>query len=365
MPLLKQIIQAIEKLAPTHLQESYDNAGLLTGTPEMEISAALLCIDITESIVNEAIETGANLIISHHPLVFAALKKFTPKTYIERTLLKAIKHDIAIYTAHTNLDAVEGGVNTHIANLLGLKNQKFLQTASANLVKLVTYVPNMHIEKVQRAIFDAGAGHIGNYDSCSFSVAGTGNFRPLQGANPFVGEQNKLQHEPETRLETVLPANLQKSVVNALIKAHPYEEVAYDIYPMLNQSNNTGMGVIGELHEPQDEIEFLHHIKAIFKTGALRHTAPLGKKIQKVALCGGSGSSLLHIAIRANAQIYISGDFKYHQFFDADNQIIIADPGHFETEQFTTQIFLAIIQENFPNFAVHITEHNTNPIKYL
>lgn len=365
MPFLHQIIKAIEKLAPTHLQESYDNAGLLTGNAQMEITGAILCIDITEEIIDEAIANQANLIISHHPLVFSAIKKFTPKSYVERTLLKAIKNDIAIYTAHTNLDAVLGGVNTHIANLIGLKEQYFLQTSSANLVKLVTYVPHAHLQAVQHAIFEAGAGHIGNYDSCSFTVQGTGNFRALDGANPFVGELNKIQYEPESRIETVLPAARQNAVIDALKKAHPYEEVAYDIFPMLNQSSTSGMGVVGVLPEPEDEILFLTRIKKLFKAGAIRHTKLLGKKIQKVALCGGAGSSLLPLAIKAGAQVFISGDFKYHQFFDADNQIVIADPGHFESEQFTTQIFLAIIQENFPNFAVQITEYNTNPIKYL
>ncbi|MEN9444657.1 MAG: hypothetical protein RIS47_1547 [Bacteroidota bacterium] len=365
MPKLAQIIQILEKLAPLSLQEDYDNAGLITGNIEMEITGVLATIDTTEEVVREAIKKGINLIVSHHPIVFRGLKRFVGATYIERTLALAIKHDIAIYAAHTNLDSVANGVNSKIAAKIGLKNLKFLSPNFQSLKKLVCYIPSTHFTNVSEAIFNAGAGHIGQYDHCGFSVEGTGSFRASAMAKPFVGNIGELHHQTEHRFETIFEPNNQNQIITALIHAHPYEEVAYDIIPLDKPYVSTGAGMIGELDEPLAELEFLHLLKQQFELKMLRHT-PLRKKlVKKVALCGGSGSFLLQKAIRQEADVFVSADFKYHEFFDAENRIIIADIGHYESEQFTKEIFVEIINENFPNFVVQKSEVDTNPVNYL
>jgi len=361
---VKEVIFHIELFAPLSLQESYDNAGLIIGDLQQEVSAVLLTIDTTEAIIDEAIKCGANLIISHHPIIFSGLKKITGRNYIERTVLKAIKNNIAIYAAHTNLDAIKGGVNFKIAEKLGLSNTKILKPVTGELFKLVCFVPQAHADKVRKAIFEAGAGHIGNYDSCSYNVEGIGTFKGNENTNPFVGEKGKLHNEPETRIETIFPKYQKRKVISALLKSHPYEEVAYDIYPLENEFYGAGMGVIGEI-KPTDEKEFLKNIKNIFQCKVIKYTQLLNKPINKVALCGGSGSSFLNEAIAHEADIFISGDFKYHQFFDADNKIIIADIGHFESEQFTLEIFYEILTKKIANFAVHLPKMNSNPINYL
>ena len=362
---IKDIINELEKFAPLCIQENYDNAGLIVGNKEAVCNAALLTVDTTEDVVDEAINKGLNLIISHHPIVFSGLKSITGKNYIERTVIKAIKNDIAIYAAHTNFDSVISGVNAKISEKLNLTSCKVLHPEKNILKKLVTFIPNSNLEKVRQAIFDAGAGHIGNYDSCSYNIEGKGTFRALDKANPYVGEIGKIHFEEETRFETIFPKYLQSSVIKALIQTHPYEEVAYDIYSLDNEYNQIGMGMIGELITETDEIEFLNRIKEIFQVPVIRHTSFLNKKIKKVALCGGSGSTLLKDAIHSGADIFITGDFKYHQFFDAESKILIADIGHFESEQYTKELFYDILTKKFPNFAFHFSEVNTNPISYL
>jgi dinuclear metal center YbgI/SA1388 family protein len=362
---IKNIISEIEKFAPLSYQESYDNAGLIIGDKNSTCQAVLLTIDTTEEVVDEAIKTGANLIISHHPIVFSGLKKITGKNYIERTIIKAIKNDIAIYAAHTNMDNMYLGVNAKIADKIGLLNSTVLAPIVGNLKKLVTFIPTEHTEKVREAVFNAGAGHIGNYDSCSYNLQGKGSFRAPDAATPFVGVKGEIHFEEETRFETVFPAHLQSKIISALLKAHPYEEVAYDIYPLDNEHSLIGAGLIGELPIETSEQEFLLKLKDVFKVSTIRHTPFLNRKIKKVALCGGSGSFLLKTAIRKKADIFISGDFKYHQFFDAENQILIADVGHFESEQYTKELFYDILTKKFPNFAFHFSEVNTNPVNYF
>jgi dinuclear metal center YbgI/SA1388 family protein len=363
--LLKTIITEIEKFAPLAYQESYDNCGLLTGHKEQEVTGAILCLDCIEAVVDEAIQKNCNLIIAHHPIIFSGLKKLNGTNYIERTIIKAIQNNIAIYACHTNLDNVKLGVNKKIADKLGLVNQQILSPKKSLLKKLVTFVPATHLEVVREGLFNAGAGNIGNYDSCSFILEGTGSFRGNENSNPFIGEKGKLSLEKETRLEVIFETVNEATIVSALKQNHPYEEVAYDIYQLENSYQNIGSGMVGELEKPISETEFLENLKSIFKVKVIKHTALTNKRIKKVALCGGSGSFLLKNAINSKSDIYISSDFKYHEFFDAENQILVADIGHYESEQFTPEIFYEIISNKFPTFASYLTETNTNPVNYF
>jgi len=362
---VKDIVAAIEDIAPLSYQESYDNAGLIVGRYDWELTGALICLDVVEEVVEEAIEKGLNLIISHHPIVFKGLKRFNGNNYVERTVMLAIQNNIAIYSAHTNLDSVNGGVSDKMCDVLGLVNRKILDPVVGDLKKLVTYVPSDKAEEVRTSLFESGAGRIGKYDSCSFNVKGEGTFKANDLATPYVGEVGELHYESETRIETIFPKHLQGKVISALLRAHPYEEVAYDIYSLENKNPQVGLGMVGELETPMDSLEFMNKLKDLFHCGAIRHTPIVKDKIRKVALCGGSGSFLLRKAKASKADIYISGDFKYHEFFDAEGKIIIADIGHYESEQFTREIFYEIVTEKFPNFAVRISDINSNPINYL
>ena len=362
---LKAITQFLEHQFPLSLQESYDNSGLLIGNLEMEITGVLICLDSIEKIVDEAIEKSCNLIIAHHPIIFKGLKKMTESNYIERVVSKCIKNDIALYAIHTNLDNHFEGVNKEIANRIGLKNLRILQPIQGNLSKLTVFVPKDALEKLDEAIFKAGGGQIGNYSECHFRTEGTGTFKGNENSNPQIGNKNVREAFEEFRVEYLVSNYNLRTVLNAMYAAHPYEEVAYEIYPIQNSNQFEGAGMIGELETEQDEIAFLKQLKSTFNCGIIRHTQLLGRKIKKVAVCGGSGSFLLSKAIQQKADIYITGDFKYHEFFDAEKQIIIADIGHFESEQFTTNLLAERLKENFTNFAIHLTEHNTNPINYF
>ncbi|MDP4239660.1 MAG: Nif3-like dinuclear metal center hexameric protein [Bacteroidota bacterium] len=362
---VKSICELIEEVAPLSLQESYDNAGLLVGDSQMEINSVLVCIDVTEEVIEEAIRKDCKMIVSHHPLIFNGLKRLTGQNEVQRCVAKALKNDLAIYAAHTNLDNVLKGVSGKMAEKIGLVNIQILQPKQKGLLKLITYVPRLHSYGVRQVLFEAGAGQIGNYDSCSFNAEGTGTFKAHKDAKPFVGEIGEIHSEPETRIEVILPDYLKNRVLEALLKTHPYEEPAYDFIPLENTWNKVGAGVVGELEEPEDELDFLYRIKKIFQNPTIRHTSLLGKKIKRVALCGGSGSTFLPDAIALHADVYISGDFKYHEFFDAQKRILIADIGHFESEQFTKDIFFEIITKKMPTFAVQISDSKTNPINYL
>ena len=362
---VSNITKLIEEIAPLTLQEDYDNAGLLVGDETMEVTGALLCIDITKEVIDEAINKNCNLIISHHPLIFTGLKKLTGQNETQRCVIKAIKHNIAIYAAHTNLDNILNGVNGKIAEKLNLKNIQILRPTSGLLLKLITFVPVHSAENVRNALFEAGAGSIGNYDECSYNTDGFGTFRPNERANPFVGNRLKRHHESEIRIEVILPKYIKNNVLKALLASHPYEEPAYDFYLLENDWKSTGAGLIGELETEIEEMDFLNQLKQVFHLNSIRYTALSGNKIKKVAVCGGAGSQFLTDAIAANSDVFISADFKYHEFFDAKNQILIADIGHFESEQFTKDVFYEIITKKIPTFAVRISEVNTNPIKYL
>jgi dinuclear metal center YbgI/SA1388 family protein len=365
MSSIKNITDYLEKIAPLALQESYDNSGLITGNPETIVSGIMLCLDSTEDVIDDAIANDCNLVIAHHPIVFSGIKKLNGKNYVERTIIKAIKNDIAIYAIHTNLDNVLVGVNKIIAEKLGLINLKILSPKASLLKKLVTFCPPDHAEKVRTALFNAGAGGIGNYDECSFNITGEGSFRGNESSKPFVGQIGVRHTETESRIETIFESYKRNDVLKALFQSHPYEEVAYDIYPLDNSHPQIGSGIVGELSENQHETEFLQFVKRKMNAGSLRHTSLTGKEVKRVAVCGGSGSFLLNDAIKADAQIFITADFKYHQFFDADKKIVIADIGHFESEQFTIDLIKTLILEKFSTFAVRLTKVNTNPVYYM
>lgn len=359
-----EIIMHLEKLAPPGLQESYDNSGLILGDGNREATGAILCLDSIEEVIDEAISKNCNLIIAHHPIIFSGIKSITGKNYIERTLIKAIKNDIAIYAIHTNLDNVAQGVNQKICDRLGLKNLSILSPKKGNLRKLYTFIPLAHTESVRNAVFDAGGGKVGLYDRCSFNILGTGTFRAAENASPHLGEKGKDHHEEENKVEIIFPEWMEARIVSALIKSHPYEEVAYDIVKLENINPETGLGMIGMLEKPIDEGDMLSMIAKQMQTSCIRHTGLLGEKVSKVAVCGGSGSFLLNQAIHAGADFFITGDFKYHQFFDADKHLVIADIGHFESEQFTPDLIYEYLTKKFTNFALHLTTVNTNPVKY-
>lgn len=362
---VKEITDYLETIAPLAYQESYDNAGLICGSHSMEVTAALICLDSTEAVIDEAIKTGCNMVIAHHPIVFSGLKKINGKNYVERVIIKAIQNNIAIYAAHTNLDNVHNGVNAKIAEKLGLVNCKILAPQKGLLKRLITFAPKDKAEDIRKALFLAGAGNIGNYDECSFNSEGTGTFRAGEDTDPYVGEQGKQHQEKETKIETIFPAYLESKIIGALIKVHPYEEVAYDLIPLTNMHERVGAGMIGELPSEMDEMIFLKQLKQVMKADGIRYTALRDKKIKKVAVCGGSGSFLLQNAIQKNADVFVTSDFKYHQFFDAENGIVIADIGHYESEQFTMELFYDLLKEKFNTFAIHLSKINTNPINYL
>jgi dinuclear metal center YbgI/SA1388 family protein len=362
---IKDILQAIEVFAAPELQEDYDNARLITGNKEWDCTGVLCTLDVTTEVVKEAIAKKCNLIVTHHPIIFKGLKSINGNDYVQQVIIAAIKNDIAIYAAHTNLDNVILGVNGKIADKLGLTNITILSPKHKILRRLITFAPEDIAEDVRKALFDAGAGHIGKYSECSFNSVGTGTFKAEKGADPYVGEVGERHSEKETKIEIVYPFYLENQVVNALIKNHPYEEVAYDIFSMENVHLGIGAGIIGELEKDTNEDEFLKIVKETFNIKSIRHTALLNKNIKKVAICGGAGSFLIKTAIAQNADIYLTSDIKYHEFFDAEGKILLADIGHYESEQFTMDLLLELIVRKFPTFAVLKTEVNTNPVNYF
>ena len=362
---LGEITNCLERLAPLNYQEEYDNSGLIVGNASDRVTSILIALDCTEQIVDEAIAKGCDLIITHHPIVFKGLKKFNGKTYVERVVLKAIKNNIALYAIHTNLDHVMDGVSGEIARRLGLINSKILAPKSGLLKKLVTFCPILSAGAVKNALFNAGAGHIGNYSDCSFASEGVGTFKANGNANPFVGEKGVQHQEAEQRIEVIFKAQDERKIVVSLLESHPYEEVAYDIYPISNTLATVGAGMVGWLTQEMDATDFLKHVKGQMNAKVIRHTSLLPKKIKKVAVCGGSGSFLLKDAIAAGADAFITADFKYHEFFDAENKLIICDIGHYESEQFTSELLFNVLIKEFPEISITLTAHNTNPINYF
>lgn len=360
-----EIIKILENYAPPAFQESYDNAGLLTGNAN-QLCAGILCtLDVTEAVVLEAIANNCNLIVAHHPIIFSGLKKINGNNYIEKTIIAAIKNDIAIYAIHTNLDNVYNGVSKRMADKLGLQNCRILDPKTGLLKKLYTYVPIEDAEKIRSALFAAGAGNIGNYNECSFSAEGIGTFKPQQGTHPYIGKIDERSNVKEVRIEVVFPAYLQRKIVAALLAAHPYEEVAYDIIVLANEYAQVGSGIIGELPEALSEAQFLRLVQNAFHLQLIKHTPLLNKNVKKVALCGGAGSFLIKTAAAQQADFYITSDIKYHEFFDANDKLVIADIGHWESEQFTIDLLIEILQAKFTTFAVLKTKVVTNPVRYF
>jgi dinuclear metal center YbgI/SA1388 family protein len=361
---VKEITDAIEAFAPLHLQESWDNAGMQVGNPDNEVTGVLLCTDVREEIVDEAIARRSNMIISHHPLLFRGLKKIVGRTYQERIVEQAIKHDITIYCAHTNMDSTLGGVNFKMAEKLGMKNVRVLSPQQGTQRKVVVFVPNEAATQVEKAMCDAGAGRLGNYDNCSYCMSGEGHYRPLDGAEPWAGKVGAVHHESEVRLEVLVNKALCGRVVTAMLKAHPYEEPAFDIIALENEDKYAGLGVIGDV-EPQEARIFLERVKQAFEVETMRYSGNLERMVSRIAMCGGAGAEFIGLAISQGADVYITGDMKYHEFQGNENRIIIADIGHYESEHYTKEIFYDIIQKKNPNFAVDFAQSETNQVKYL
>ncbi|MFT7163324.1 MAG: dinuclear metal center YbgI/SA1388 family protein [Bacteroidia bacterium] len=362
---IKEVIQELERWAPPAYQENYDNARLITGGQKEELKGILISLDCTEEVVEEAIKKKCNLVVAHHPIVFSGLKSLTGKNYVERTIIKAIKNDIAIYAIHTNLDNVYNGVNKKIADIIGLTNQKVLAPKSGTLSKLVTFVPTEKSKTVLDKLHEAGAGHIGDYSHCSFSSEGTGTFKPNDNANPAIGESGKTESVNEARLELMFPSAIEAKLVTALILAHPYEEVAYYITRLSNSNQEIGAGMVGDLQEEIVTLDFMKSIKEKFNLSVIRHTKFHKEKLKKIAVCGGAGSFLLSKAKAANADVFITSDYKYHEFFDADDEILIMDIGHYESEVFTKELIYDHLKEKFANIALNLSQVVTNPINYF
>lgn len=361
---IRDIVFHLESIAPPSYQESYDNSGLLTGNPGQNVTGVLCTLDVTEAVVQEAIDANCNLIVAHHPIIFKGLKSLTGKNHVERTVIKAIKNDIAIYAIHTNLDHIHTGVNKRISDKIGLTNTRILSPKPSILMKLVTFVPSENADQVLQRLFEAGAGQIGDYSSCSFQLEGIGTFLPGREANPTIGDRGSVSHVAEKRLEVMFPKYLKSPVIKALKNSHPYEEVAYYLHALENENQEVGAGMVGELESPMEETAFLAHLKQRMDLTVIKHTALRKKEIRTVAVCGGAGIFLLPDAKRAGADIFITSDIKYHEFFDAENQLIITDIGHYESEIHTKELILEILSQKFRNIALYLTKIVTNPITY-
>lgn len=361
---IKDVTRELEKLAPIAYQENYDNAGLLIGNQETEISGVLLTLDVTEEVIEEARNKNCNLIVAHHPIIFKGLKKLNGSNYIERTVINAIKNDIAIYATHTNLDHVALGVNHKIAERLGLQNVKILAPKSQILKKLTFFTPLSHTQIILDALFEAGAGRIGKYKDCSFRAEGTGTFFPDEFANPTIGSPGKLETVNEHRVEIMFPSFLESKIISVLRKVHPYEEVAYYLHVLENENQEVGAGAVGDLKEAMDPESFLNFLKVQMNASVIKYTKPVNKLIKRVAVCGGAGSFLLSNAKGAKADVFVTADYKYHEFFDAENSIMICDMGHYESEVFTKNLLYTYLSGIFSNFALCLSEVNTNPVSY-
>lgn len=361
---VSDIISSIEQFAPLRLQEGYDNSGLQVGDVTAEAKAALLCIDVTESVIDEAISLGANVVISHHPLMFRGLKRISGRNAIERIVIKAIKNDIAIYSAHTSIDSARYGVSAKMAQKLGLTDVTVLAPQNGKQVKIVVFVPVEYCDIVALAMHNAGAGNIGDYECCSYRINGEGLFKAKENAHPFVGNPGKLHKEAETRIEVIADAAIRQSVVNAMLDAHPYEEPAYDVIPLLNNSPYEGLGAVGNI-SPMPVMSFLEKLKKTFDVDAVRYAGDTSKLVKRVALCGGSGAEFIDDAIRVGADVYVTGDVKYHDFTGDSDKIMIADIGHYESEQFTKDIFYEIIQKKMPNFATYYAKSENKQVKFF
>ncbi len=361
---VKDITSALEEWAPKAYQEDYDNCGLLVGDPNQSIDKVLITLDVTEAVMDEAIANGNQLIVAHHPLIFKGLKKITPTHWVERCVTKAIKNDVAIYALHTNLDNVATGVNSKIAERIDLKDTRILAPKSGNLSKLVTFVPPSSVDEVLNALHSAGAGQIGEYENCSFQVSGIGAFTPGAKASPTIGKNGKQEQVDELRVEVILPSHLESGILKALRRTHPYEEVAFYVSKLCNVNQEVGSGLIGTLPSPMTFDSFVTQMKKIMNLQVVKHTHPLEKMIETVAVCGGAGSFLLKQAISQGADVFVSSDFKYHDFFESENRINMLDIGHYESEVFTKELILDYLSQKFANIAFRLSGVDTNPITF-
>ncbi len=361
---IKELIAYLESAVPSAMQESWDNSGMQVGNPDSTVDSALLCLDVTDAVISEAEDKACGLIISHHPLIFKPLSSISGRTGAERIIYRAIKKDISIFSMHTNLDIINGGVSYRMAEMMKLKNISVLSPLAGRLLKLVVFVPPSHAEKLRDAIFKAGAGHIGNYDRCSYNLSGEGTYRAGEGTDPYAGEAGKDHKEQEIRIETVMPENAVSRVVKAMTESHPYEEVAYDIYRIENTMPGAGLGCTGELEQGMKDIDFVSMLAELFGAKGIRHTALDGKKVKKVAVMGGSGGSYIQKAVRAGVDAFVTADIKYHSFFEGGD-VFLADIGHYESEKPALEILHELITKKFPKFAVRFSETNTNPVNYL
>jgi dinuclear metal center YbgI/SA1388 family protein len=362
---IQEFIDVLEAYAPVAYQEEFDNAGLLVGDATRACTGVLVTHDATEAVIDEAAATGCNLVVAYHPILFKGLRRITGRTYVEKVVVRAIKNDIAIYAIHTNLDNVRDGMNSRIAAALGLEGLAPLEPKKGQLKKLYVFVPLTHADAVRQAIFDAGGGHIGRYDACSFNTEGTGTYRAGEGAAPFIGQIGEFHKEPEIRIEVVFAAPVERRLLDAMVRAHPYEEVAYDVVALDNAHPGLGSGWIGTLPQPVEEDTFLRLLRDAFHLSVVRHSPLRGKPVHRVAVCGGAGSFLTAGAIGAGADWLVTADLKYHDFFAAEDRIVLADIGHFESEQFTPGLLYDILQEKFRNFAIFISKVRTNPVRYF
>ncbi len=368
---INEVTAILNQLSPLAYAEDFDNTGLLVGNPESELRGILVTLDTLENVVDEAIAKNCNLIVSFHPIIFSGLKQITGKNYVERVVLKAIKNDIAIYSNHTALDNSRYGVNAKICEKLEIQNPHILLPKKHTIKKLITFVPVNAIDTVRNALFAKGAGSIGNYDSCSFNIEGEGSFRGNEASNPTLGERGTLHFEKEIQLGVTFPKHMEKTILKALFDSHPYEEVAYEITTLDNVNQHIGMGMIGELESEMTESEFLNHLKVRMHAHGIRHSEFLDKNIKKVAVLGGSGSFAIDAAKAAGADVFVSADFKYHDFFKAEKAILLADIGHYESEQFTKELLYSFLTKKITNFApalsedkIMISDINTNPVSY-
>lgn len=360
------IIKAIEHFAPLSYQESYDNSGLQVGDAAAEVTGVLLTLDFTEAVLEEAQSRNCNMIVAHHPIIFSGLKRLTGRSYVERIVQQAIKKDLVLYAAHTNLDNVRNGVNARIADKLDLRDTTLLSAKTGTLSKLYTYVPQDAADKVRDALFAAGAGSIGGYRECSFNGTGTGTFRPGAGTDPYIGEAGgPREWVEEVKVEVLVQQHQQRAVLQALAQSHPYEEVAYELVTLQNINQELGSGMVGMLPEAMEARQFLAYLKERMRTACVRHTALPDRPVQKIAVCGGSGSFLLKDAMLAGADVFVTADYKYHQFFDAEGRIVIADIGHFESEQFTVGLLADLLREHFPGLQALAAATVTNPVHYF
>ncbi|RYJ51808.1 Nif3-like dinuclear metal center hexameric protein [Flavobacterium petrolei] len=362
---IKEIISVLEEMAPLAYAEDFDNVGLLVGNQDEEATGILVCHDALENIIDEAIAKNCNLVVCFHPILFSGLKKITGKNYVERAVIKAIKNDIAIYAVHTALDNHQEGVNKIFSDALGLINTKILIPKQNFIRKLVTFTIPENAEEVRNALFDAGAGTIGNYENCSFNSKGIGTYMGNEHSNPQIGERFEFVQGDEIKVEVTFEKHLENKILKALFKSHAYEEVAYEIYELQNQHQNIGLGMIGELKNPMNEKEFLLFAKEKMQCGGIRHSNFIGKEIKKVAVLGGAGSFAIKNAIQAGADAYLTADLKYHQFYEAENKLLLADIGHFESERYTKNYIVEYLRKKILNFAVILSEENSNPVKYL